>query len=86
MTSSITTDEQEGTGAQERHWQPVPCLYLYRLWSGHSDYPSNPTGPRTSLGPHSLGVMKSGPAALLSTTEPGVGPGGVNSRCSFLLP
>lgn len=34
MTSSITTDEQEGTGAQERHWQPVPCLYLYRLeWS-----------------------------------------------------
>lgn len=81
MTSSITTDEREGTGAQERHWQPVPCLYLYRLWSGHSGYPSNPVGPRTSLG-----VVKSGPAALLSTTEPGVGPRGVNSRCSCLLP
>lgn len=41
---------------------------------------------RASLGPHSLGVMMAGHAALLSTTEPGVGPGGVNSRCSCLPP
>lgn len=58
--------EQEGTGAQERHWQPVPCPPLVQ------------TTPQTQWDPEllsvpTLGVMKSGHAALLSTTEPGSG-------------
>lgn len=42
MTSSITTDERDGTGAQERHWQPVPCFYLYRLCGDRGDDSSDP--------------------------------------------
>lgn len=66
MTSSITMAEQEGTGAQERHWQPVPCPPLVQILLKLS-------GTQSFSLSQSLGVMKSGHAALLSTTEPGSG-------------
>lgn len=69
MTSSITMAEREGTGAQERHWQPRLALHLYRLCSDCGNYSSNPVGPRASLS-RPPGVVKSGHDAR-STAEPG---------------